>query len=118
MQDKFVQSIRYKLQKRVRRLNSANFEQFPFLLRSFLRYLDDAPILAGVRDELLVRAAPYEPAKSVDRILNGDALYAEADSEAAAMGYLLLKKYAEDAQQNGVHKIGRLYSHGSKYDRC
>lgn len=116
MQDKFVQSIRYKLQKRVRRLNSANFEQFPFLLRSFLRYLDDTPILTGVRDELLARAATHEPKASVDRILAGQTQYAVAETEAAAMGYLLLVKYAEDPEQNGVRKIGRLYSHGSKYD--
>jgi hypothetical protein len=116
MQDKFVQSIRYKLQKRVRRLNSANFEQFPFLLRSFLRYVDDTPILAGLRDELLVRAAQHEPRKSVDRILAGEALYANAETEAAAIGCLLLGKYADDPRQNGVHKIGRLYSHESQYD--
>jgi hypothetical protein len=116
VQDKFVQSIRYKLQKRVRRLNSANVEQFPFLLRSFLRYLEDTPILAGVRDELLARAAHHEPQKSVDRIHAGETLYAEAEVEAAAMGYWLLVKYAEAPAQNGVHKIGRLYSHESKWD--
>jgi hypothetical protein len=93
VQDKFVQAIRYKLQKRVRRLNSSNFEQFPFLLRSFLRYLNETPILAGVRDELLARAAKYEPAKSVERILAGEGLYAEAETEAAAMGYLLLPRW-------------------------
>jgi len=116
MEDKFVQSIRYKLQKRVRRLNSANYEQFPFLLRSFLQYFEANAILAGVRDELLVRAAQYQPAKSVERILAGEALYPEAESEAAAMGFLLLAKYAEDPAKNGIQSVGSLYSHASKYD--
>jgi hypothetical protein len=116
VQDKVVQAIRYKLQKRVRRLNSASHRQFPFLLRGFFHYLDSVPILAAVRDELLVRAAPVEPAKSVERILAGEGLYGETDVEAAAMGYLLLVKYAQDPDRNGVEHIGRFFGGGSKYD--
>jgi hypothetical protein len=116
MQDKFVQAIRYKLQKRVRRLNSANFQQFPFLLRSFLGYLDASPILAGIRDELLARASKHAPRASVDRILSGEALYGTSEEEAAAMGYWLLTKYAEDPEKNGVHLLQRVYRVGSKYD--
>ena len=69
MQDRFVQAIRYKLQKRVRRLSSADYQQFPFLLRSFFQYVDNSPILAGVRDELLVRTAKYNAPAAVERIL-------------------------------------------------
>ena len=39
MQDAFVQAIRYKLQKRVRRLNSADYQHFPMLLRVFFHVL-------------------------------------------------------------------------------
>ena len=55
MQDAFVQAIRYKLQKRVRRLNSADYQHFPMLLRVFFHFFDNSPILSGVRDELLAR---------------------------------------------------------------
>jgi hypothetical protein len=116
MQDKFVQAIRYKLQKRVRRLNSANVQQFPFLLRSFLDYLDTSPILTGIRDELLARASKHEPQASVDRILAGEARYGTSEEEMAAMGYLLLTKYAEDPQKNGVTLLQKVYRQGSKYD--
>src|SRR5262245_10862616 len=100
MQDKFVQALRYKLQKRVRRLNSANYQQFPLLLRAFFHYLDGSPILAGVRDELLVRAAKFNAPASVDRILKGEMLFGETEEEAAAMGYFLLKKHEADPQKN------------------
>ena len=39
MQDKYIQSIRYKLQKRVRRLNSSDFRLFSYNLPGFLRLL-------------------------------------------------------------------------------
>ncbi len=112
MQDKFVQALRYKLQKRVRRLNSANYQQFPLLLRAFFHYLDGSPILAGVRDELLVRAAKFNAPASVDRILKGEMLFGETEEEAAAMGYFLLKKHEEDAQKNSVALFGRIYHVG------
>ncbi len=113
MQDKFVQAIRYKLQKRVRRLNSANYQQFPFLLRAFFQYVEASPILAGVRDELLARAAKYKASDSVDRILKGESRFGETEEEAAAMGYFLLKKHAEDPQKNSVGLFGRVYHVGS-----
>jgi hypothetical protein len=116
MQDKFVQSIRYRLQKRVRRLNSANFQAFPFFLKAFLTYLDGNPILAAVRDELLARTAKFRPRDSVDKILSGHALFGETEDESAAIGYLLLVKCAEDPEANGIQRFGSLYSPASKYD--
>ena len=117
MQDKFVQALRYKLQKRVRRLNSTNYQQFPLLLRAFFHYLDNSPLLAGVRDELLVRAAKHKALESVERILNGEMLFGESEDEAAAMGYFFLKRHAEDPQKNSVALFGKVYRvSSSKFD--
>jgi hypothetical protein len=66
MQDRLVQAIRYKLQKRVRRLNSANGHQFPLLLRHFFQFLDSTPLLSGVRDELLAGVAKDNVPDSVN----------------------------------------------------
>ena len=71
MQDAFVQAIRYKLQKRVRRLNSADYQHFPMLLRVFFQFFDNSPILSGVRDELLARVSEQDVPATVDRILKG-----------------------------------------------
>ena len=74
MQDAFVQAIRYKLQKRVRRLNSADYQHFPMLLRVFFQFFDSSPILSGVRDELLARVVEQDVPATVDRILNEGAI--------------------------------------------
>ena len=87
MQDAFVQAIRYKLQKRVRRLNSADYQHFPMLLRVFFHFFDNSPILSGVRDELMARVAEQDVPATIDRILKGEAVYGTTEAESAAMGY-------------------------------
>ena len=96
MQDAFVQAVRYKLQKRVRRLNSADYQHFPMLLRVFFQFFDESPILSGVRDELLARTADKDVPATVDQILKAEARYGETEAESAAMGYYFLKKIAEE----------------------
>src|SRR5271157_2043207 len=88
MQDAFVQAIRYKLQKRVRRLNSADYPHFPMLLRVFFHFFESSPILSGVGDELMARVAEDRVSETIDRILNGEMLHGNNEAESAAMGYL------------------------------
>ncbi len=119
MQDRFVQAIRYKLQKRVRRLNSVSFQQFSFELRQFLQFIDAHALLAGVRDELLARAKPDKPDEAAQRIMNGEGLFGTTEVEAAALGYECLRRLAvtEDAPQQYLSKLSRTYHLGtSKYD--
>ncbi len=114
MQDAFVQAIRYKLQKRVRRLNSADYPHFPMLLRVFFHFFESSPILSGVRDELMARVAGDRVSETIDRILNGEMLHGNNEAESAAMGYLLLKKIAEQPEENWVFKIGMKYCLSTK----
>lgn len=118
MQDRSVQAIRYKLQKGVRRLNSVGFQQFPFALRQFIQFIESQPLLAGVRDELIVRAKPEKPEESADRIMNGEGLFGTTEVESAALGYECLRRFAaEDAPQQCLSKLSRAYHFGSsKYD--
>ncbi len=118
MQDRLVQAIRYKLQKRVRRLNSVGFQQFPFALRQILQFVESHPLLAGVRDELIVRAKPDKPEESADRIMKGEGLFGTTETETAAIGYVCLRRFStEDAPQNYLSKLSRAYHFGSsKYD--
>jgi hypothetical protein len=95
MQDRFVQALRYKLQKRVRRLNSADEEQFPYLLRVFFKFFENSPVLAGVRDELLARNDPHDFESAWERIIKGEALYGETEEASATLGFLVLKRFAE-----------------------
>jgi hypothetical protein len=110
MQDAFVQAIRYKLQKRVRRLNSADYQHFPMLLRVFFQFFDSSPILSGVRDELMARVDEQNVPATVERIMNGEVVYGATEAESAAMGYHLLKKIADHSDEDIVLKIGMQYS--------
>ena len=118
MQDAFVQAIRYKLQKRVRRLNSADYQHFPMLLRVFFHFFDNSPLLSGVRDELLAREVEQDVPGTVDRILNGQAVYGATEAESAAMGYYLLKKIAEEPDKELVLNVAIHYHSGGNAHEC
>ena len=118
MQDAFVQAIRYKLQKRVRRLNSADYQDFPMLLRVFFHFFDNSPILSGVRDELMARVSEQDVPATVDRILKGQAVYGTTEAESAAMGYCLLKKIAEEPDYQLVLNVALNYHAGGKARDC
>lgn len=118
MQDELVQAIRYKLQKRVRRLNSASYPLFPVFLRVFFRYFDESPLLAGVRDELMARMAESDIPAIVDRIINGESQGGSTDEAAAAIGYLLLKRIAEGPEKADITELGMNYGGSGKGDDC
>jgi hypothetical protein len=105
MQDRLVQAIRYKLQKRVRRLNSADNQQFHLLLRIFFQFFDSSPLLAGVRDEMLARVAHEDVPGTLTRIIGGEGLIVTTEGESAALGYLMLKKFAEGNDEVELSKI-------------
>lgn len=93
MQDKYIQSIRYKLQKRVRRLNSINYRIFPMELRKFFAFMESVPILTDVKDELMASVAEASLTTLVDAILSDgrEPLMGNTEREHAALSYRLLK---------------------------
>jgi hypothetical protein len=105
MQDAFVQAIRDKLQKRVRRLYSAEYQHFPILLRVFFHFFDDSPILSGVRDELMARTVQKDVSAKLDQLLEGEAVYGSTEAESAAIGYHVLKKIAAEPERDLVLNI-------------
>ncbi len=111
MQDKYIQSLRYKLQKRVRRLNSADSDLILFNLRQFFAFFESSPILCGIRDELLASVS--------SEVLDGlmTTLFAENDqvpvgrteAEEAAFGYWFLKHWAESTEEFRWWDVGCRY---------
>ena len=91
MEDKQLQSIRYKLQKRVRRLNSAEYRQFIPLLKQFFIYFNSSPILCSVRDVLLEKTKKYDIKNTIDKIVDQkEKIDGSTEEEAAALGYEIL----------------------------
>jgi hypothetical protein len=52
MHTEYLQSLRYKLQKRVRRLKSTGFVTYISVLRQFWRFFDDDSALTAIQEEL------------------------------------------------------------------
>ena len=101
----FVQHMRYKLQKRMSRLNSVPFTVFDMTLRQFWRFFDGHPTYLGVAEELMARFPEIQ--QDVGRILAGEALHGETEEEAAALGYAVLRRIAED---DAVSTLNLAYS--------
>lgn len=93
MNGEFVQSLRYKLQKRVRKLNSTGSRMFHFSLRRFWGFLEDNNILMGILDDLGHRCPSAED--EAVKLLNGQNLIGETELEHAAISYFLIKKCVE-----------------------
>jgi hypothetical protein len=95
MDPEFVQNLRYKLQRRVRRLNSVSSSMFPNALRQFWVFFDSSPTLVGIADLL---AAQYpELNQDVDRIYKGEGLVGGTEEESAALGYGVLRRLATES---------------------
>jgi len=92
MESSFLQNIRYKLQKRVRRLNGADLHNFFYLLKQFLIFVKDSELLASLIDE--IRAKVPDLQESVDNAWAGGDIYGENEVESAAIAFGVLEAYA------------------------
>jgi hypothetical protein len=104
MQSNYLQNVRYKLQKRIRRLNGARFNEFLFVMKQFLVFFESYPILNAVTDELLVKFPNV--GADVDKLFQGQGLYGENEAESAAMGCEVLKRFAAQDDQLFYTRLG------------
>lgn len=103
MQTDYLQSLRHKLQKRVRRLKSTSWTTYISVLRQFWGFFDDDPALMAIREELGARfpAADAAAEKVIKLGLQvadqGGALNAVANREGAWAAFSLgiLRRFAE-----------------------
>lgn len=109
MDKDYIQNLRYKLQKRVRRLNSGDFQVFHFMIKQFWGFLCDQPTFASILQELDVRSSKV--AGDVERIFSDkDPVVFETEEENALACYLVLKRCAKSDNQNIELQIARTYS--------
>lgn len=109
MHASYILNFRYKLQKRYRRLNEADQDQFFYAMRRFWAFFDQEPILRGVAEELSAGCA--EAGASVERIFKQEVLEGSTEEESAALGYGVLRRFAE--QDDQLAFIGLVSDHDS-----
>ena len=115
MNGEYIQNLRYKLQRRVRRLNSMGHPVFHFLLKQFWGFLKSYPVFIGILEDLEHRCSEME-SKSVE-IIGGKALVFGDEMENAAVSYFVIKKCVESEKQIIEANVGRMYDPGSsKHD--
>lgn len=114
MNGEYTQNLRYKLQKRVRKLNSTgNPDLFHFGLQRFWRFLVDEPLFLGIMEELAVRCPQMESeALSIEP---GRAVVGDTEIEHAALSYFVLKRCAE-SDSRSEYNIGFAYDRSHPID--
>jgi hypothetical protein len=98
MQAQYLQNLRYKLQRRIRRLNASEGQTFYFRLKEFLAFFDGQPILVALAAELVAKCP--DCSASVERIFSHELLFGETEIESAAIGYSVLRRYGAGSDPN------------------
>ena len=112
MDPQIVQNLRYKLQKRVRRLNSVDYQLFIPALKQFWAYFDNNQVFGGIMDYLV----PHFPDlnETVEKIIQGEGLIGSTEDEAAAIGYAVLRRITDSENYSIFFSLARPYGASSK----
>lgn len=110
MNSEYIQNLRYKLQKRVRRLNSINANVFHVTLKQFMGFLNSYPIFIGILDEL-EKKCPSVEAEADKVIKTPQAIVFDNELETSAFSYFIIKKCAEKVEDHIERTIGFSYCH-------
>jgi hypothetical protein len=115
MESLYLQNVRYKLQKRIRRLNGADFDQFLFLLKEFWIFFCESPLLCAMAQELLARVPAY--GESVARVCAREEIFGENEAESAAIGYGVLEAYSKCDRPADLFQFVAIYENDKMLDR-
>lgn len=116
MDSDYLQFIRYKLQKRLKRLNTADFHSFHFVLIQTWGFLHTDDVTKGILDDLAKRQTDAEA--TADKILNGAGLVGSTEEEQDAMNYWVVRKCALSSEAGLEIQVGRTFCEEGKHDDC
>lgn len=109
MDNQYIQNLRYKLQKRFRRLNSASYRNYGSVLKRFWDFVQGHDIFVSLIAELLGRqpGADTDAARVYDL---REVLFGETDEEAAAIGVRVIERcIASDGNLSPAIQIAHKY---------
>lgn len=115
MNTDYLQTLRYKLQRRVRRLNSMGFQLFHSGLQQLWGFLQNEPLLKGILEILEVES--IQVAAEADQLLSAhQAIACATEKENILCCYLVLKHCAESENPRIEESLGHLYTHETMFD--
>jgi hypothetical protein len=116
MDSDYIQHIRYKLQKRLKRLNSADFQAFHWVLLQTWGFLQENEVTKGILDDIENRFPQIE--QEADKTLAGQPQVGSSEGENDAISYWVVKKCALSKEQGVEIGVGQSLSQAGKYDDC
>jgi len=115
MPNEELQDLRYKLQRRVRRLNGLGHQLFHLVLRQVWGFVESNQVLMGVLDELEHREPLAEHEASL--ICGGQARAGESEDENAAICMHVIRNCVRnDTAKMPEVAIGSRYGGGGEFD--
>ncbi|MBA7619660.1 hypothetical protein ES703_27001 [subsurface metagenome] len=109
MDTNYVQSLRYKLQKRARRVNSADHNIAHATLKQFWTFLHSYPVFVGILRDLKCRVSDLEivAVNIVNASVNN--YYPENDLQAAGISFFVISKCLKSETSEVEYTIGANY---------
>lgn len=104
----YIQNLRYKLDKRVKRLKSTDWHAFHFSLKQFWGFLKSYPIFMGILEDL-ERSCPYMESDSEKIVREFKVIQVDDELKNAALSYFVIKKCCEEPSTQVEMKIGATY---------
>src|SRR4051812_37198757 len=92
MDSEYIQFVRYKIQKRLKRLNTADYQSFHFTLVQVWGFLQENEVTQGILEDLEHRSTASEA--DADKTLSGQVQVGTTESENDAICYWVIKKCA------------------------
>jgi hypothetical protein len=110
MNAEYIQNLRYKLQRRVRRLHSSDHQSFHYGLKQFWGFLHSYSIFVGVLEDLAHRhpVVQAEVEAFFDSLFNRPLVH-NNETECAATSYWIVKKCIESEHEMIEVNVGQAY---------
>lgn len=115
MNGQYIQHLRYKLQKRVRKLNSTGHVEFHYALRQFWGFLNSNTAFVGILEDI-ERRYPVTEALAEQVVNNKEAILYDTEQEHVGASYFVIKKCVGLDDQHVEAMIGNAYNHEGVYD--
>lgn len=115
MDELYIQNLRYKLQKRIRKLNSTGHMLFHLQLKQFWGFLNSYSAFIGILEDLEHRCPSMEEdARKIFDEQQG--MVGDTELESAALSYFVIKKCVESSMQTPELNVAKLYGRAEDYD--
>lgn len=112
MDTNVLQTLRYKLQKRLKRINAADHQIYHSIVVQTLRFLTENAVVRGILDELERRVPSAE--EDSELLFDGKLLSVDNELERIGHAYALLKRTVASAENKEI-RLGYRFGHCSNF---